>query len=269
VFESPTRPRSQVEHPSTPISSARSLAAGESNSGTGRPIRPGARPPTTAAAVIGSPSHPPRPNAAESSRTSRCAHREAAISGRLVSDMARAAERADAPNATLQPPRPLDVRHRRHPPRCPASALTRNRRAKRRRVRDPLAAHSHTHLLVAGLTVSEVEALLEQLQNVFLSGLKQAAEKLPVSMMPTAELCCLAPGQRDGPVAGAVRLAGLPIWLPLLVTQRRRVSAQPALAPLTNFSGWDVLPARSGADTSRWCYAEPTAAAIQKRVSGA
>jgi hypothetical protein len=134
-------------------------------------------------------------------------------------------------------------------------------------VRDPLAAHSHTHLLVAGLTVSEVEALLEQLQNVFLSGLKRAAEKLPGSMMPTGELCCLAPGQRDGPVAGAVGGGVADLVAALGHPGTPGICA--ARSCPSNFSGWDVLPARSGADTSRWRYAEPTAAAIQKRVSGA
>jgi hypothetical protein len=87
-----------------------------------------------------------------------------------------------------------------------------------------------------GLTFSDVDALLEQVENRFLSvtallwfggntfspaavtGLHREGVKLPVSTMPIDALCCLPGATVTVRNLELIRWAALPICFPLLVT---------------------------------------------------
>ena len=122
----------------------------------------------------------------------------------------------------------------------------------------PPRTPTHASGYLTGLTTNEVEALLEQVENFFLSltavgalggntfipeaptGLRRASEKFPVSTIPTEELCCLPGAKVTVRYFDGMRLAALPICLPFLPTADtpgypRRV--QLLLLLLTNFSG--------------------------------
>lgn len=102
----------------------------------------------------------------------------------------------------------------------------------------PPRTPTHASGYLTGLTTNEVQALLEQVENFFLSltavgalggntfipealtGLHRALEKFPVSTIPTEELCCLpGPASPSGTSTGCA-------W-------RRYRSACPSCPPRT------------------------------------